>query len=129
MPRVSYIWSRELQEAADQLPSNIGRSSVVHDLIDSFGLLRHMREQKDNGKRSESASHASSLTVNYFELQSEQKEVVTTLGSNTASTTRARVVSPNMELGSVEMMKRYHDPKYVGSFSLWSYFSLSQWSH
>jgi hypothetical protein len=37
--RVSYIWSRQLQDACDQLPSNIGRSSMVHDLHRAFGLF------------------------------------------------------------------------------------------
>lgn len=36
---VSYIWSEELQRISDQLPSNLGRSSLVHDLHRALGLL------------------------------------------------------------------------------------------
>ena len=38
-PRVAYISSPALRDAADRLPSNIGRSSLVHYLIDSLDLL------------------------------------------------------------------------------------------
>lgn len=37
--RVSYIHSDELIEAADQLPANPGRASLVHRLISELGLL------------------------------------------------------------------------------------------
>ncbi|WWC94618.1 hypothetical protein V866_001465 [Kwoniella sp. B9012] len=37
--RVAYIWSQELQDVSDDLPSNIGRSSMVHGLIKALDLL------------------------------------------------------------------------------------------
>ncbi|TXT08966.1 hypothetical protein VHUM_02440 [Vanrija humicola] len=40
MPHTTaYIWSPELQAAADALPANVGRSSAVHSLIRALGLL------------------------------------------------------------------------------------------
>lgn len=37
--RVSYIHSTRLQQIGDELPSNLGRASLVHSLISSCGLL------------------------------------------------------------------------------------------
>jgi len=37
--RVSYIHSPDLQKVGDALPSNLGRSSLVHSLISSYGLI------------------------------------------------------------------------------------------
>ncbi|GAA5915983.1 uncharacterized protein JCM6883_006241 [Sporobolomyces salmoneus] len=37
--RVTYIHSPELQRVGDALPSNLGRASLVHSLISSYGLL------------------------------------------------------------------------------------------
>lgn len=37
--RVAYIWSRELQNACNELPCNIGRSSIVHELHRAYGLF------------------------------------------------------------------------------------------
>lgn len=36
--KVAYIWSPTLQHAADQLPSNIDRSSMVHSLVHALDL-------------------------------------------------------------------------------------------
>lgn len=36
---VSYVWSEDLQRVCDQLPSNLGRSSLLHDLHRTIGLL------------------------------------------------------------------------------------------
>lgn len=36
---VSYVWSENLLKHADKLPSNPGRASRVHSLIDAFGLV------------------------------------------------------------------------------------------
>jgi hypothetical protein len=41
---VKYVWSKLLQDVCDQLPANLGRSSMVHDLIRAFGLLRDVVE-------------------------------------------------------------------------------------
>jgi hypothetical protein len=37
--RVAYVSSRALLVAADRLPSNLGRASLVHQLIKSFNLI------------------------------------------------------------------------------------------
>lgn len=39
MRRVAYVYSDELIRAADCLPANQGRASLVHSLADSYGLL------------------------------------------------------------------------------------------
>ena len=39
MDRVAYLWSSALQDACDQLPCNLDRSTVVHDLHRAYGLL------------------------------------------------------------------------------------------
>ncbi|KAG0662140.1 hypothetical protein C6P46_003533 [Rhodotorula mucilaginosa] len=39
MRRVAYVYSDELIRAADCLPANEGRASLVHSLADSYGLL------------------------------------------------------------------------------------------
>lgn len=38
---LGYCYSQSLEQAADKLPSNIGRSSMVHRLIAAYGLLNH----------------------------------------------------------------------------------------
>lgn len=40
MPTVAYIWSPTLQKAADALPANLNRSSLVHGLAQSLDLLQ-----------------------------------------------------------------------------------------
>lgn len=45
MRTVAYVSSPELREASDQLPSNIGRSSLVHGLIDSLDLISEQRQE------------------------------------------------------------------------------------
>lgn len=37
--RVAYVWSEQLQALSDDLPANLGRSSLVHGLIRALGLL------------------------------------------------------------------------------------------
>lgn len=41
---LAYIWSPALQQSADLLPSNIGRSSFVHALSNALGLLDDTHE-------------------------------------------------------------------------------------
>lgn len=38
-----YIWSSHLQTVSDQLPANLGRSSLIHDLHRATGLWDQMR--------------------------------------------------------------------------------------
>lgn len=92
--RVAYIWSEELQHVADQLPSNIGRSTVVHDLIKSLDLLDIVGDDNQ--------CHVS-------EYGYGAKENHGPIGR------RARVVEPDVErFGRREHLERYHDKKYVG---------------
>jgi hypothetical protein len=39
-PRVAYIWFEQLEELANALPANLGRSSMVHSLINALGLVK-----------------------------------------------------------------------------------------
>lgn len=45
--RVSYIHSRGLTRAADRLPSNVGRASLVHNLTSAIGLLHDQTVESD----------------------------------------------------------------------------------
>jgi hypothetical protein len=93
-PRVAYIWSNELQVAADALPANLGRSTMVHNLIRSLDLL-------DDGS------------------QPAEKDLTECEASSgtTAIVRKALVVPPDRELGSYRALQRYHDTKYVGGCS------------
>lgn len=107
MSRVSYIWSEELQAVSDQLPSNIGRSSVVHDLIDAFGLLHHARASNHDGSESRVVQEAK-------DGQDGQTDIARASETSLETDCRAKVVSPDLDLGTATMMKRYHDVAYVG---------------
>jgi len=45
--RVSYVHSPELQKVGDALPSNLGRSTLVHSLISSYGLIDDGQDTSD----------------------------------------------------------------------------------
>jgi histone deacetylase 1/2/histone deacetylase 8 len=98
-PPVAYIWSQELQDAADRLPANLGRSSMVHELVKSFDLL-----QVNPGSPSTDES------VENKPPSDKESDV----GEVTKSAERAIIVSPDLELGSAEALQRYHDADYVG---------------
>ena len=107
MSRVSYIWSEELQAVSDQLPSNIGRSSVVHDLIDAFGLLHHGKDSNNDGPEPGADSGAE-------HGQDGQTGIARASETSPETDGRAQVVPPDLELGTETMLKRYHDITYVG---------------
>ena len=69
MDRVAYIWSPALQDACDQLPSNLNRSTAIHDLHRAYDLL-----------------DSSDLTV----------------------------YEPDVSLGDVGHLTRFHDRDYIG---------------
>jgi len=102
--RVAYIWSEELQIAADQLPSNLERSTVVHTLITALDLLQVEGQDR-------SSTHDNT--------QEDQAGTVADDGSS-GHLPRAKVVRPDARLGSEENLKRYHDAKYVGSSAQFS---------
>jgi hypothetical protein len=93
--RVAYIHSSRLQATADLLPSNIGRSSVVHNLIHALGLLDRAASRDTAGDGSLSNGAA---------------------GSEVELETMASVVQPDLELGDEVALRRYHDAAYVGSW-------------
>jgi len=119
MPRISYIWSKELQTAADQLPSNIGRSSVVHDLVGAFDLLNHDDNVKHTISQRVNVSEDGDEVhdINRREDQMENTQNALNSGTPAFLGAGARVVAPDPSLGSPEMLKRYHDHKYVGPFA------------
>jgi hypothetical protein len=98
-PRVVYIWSQAMQDAADALPANIGRSSMVHDLIHSLDLLEPAPVATETDPRTPEGAESQGM---------EQT---------------ARVMAPEMELGTAEALRRYHDTKYVGEL-----FSFGGWN-
>lgn len=119
MPRISYIWSKELQTAADQLPSNIGRSSVVHDLVEAFNLLNHDGNVTHTISRRVNGSEEGDIVHNMDHREDQTENTQNALNSGTPASlgVGARVVAPDPSLGSPEMLKRYHDHKYVGPFA------------
>lgn len=110
-PTVAYIWSKTLQEAADQLPYNLGRSTLVHDLIRSLDLLdvtsgcpssntdERGEEDFDRNEDEEAAMHLRSRSIEKGKGRMRS---------------RARVVEPDMSLGTAQSLRRYHDSDYVG---------------
>ncbi|WWC70151.1 uncharacterized protein I206_104098 [Kwoniella pini CBS 10737] len=83
--RVSYIWSQELQDVSDDLPSNIGRSSLVHGLIRALDLLEEI----------------------------SMDEETTEASANPSKLKKAMIVPPDESLGTEECMLKYHDKDYV----------------
>lgn len=53
IPRVSYISSPSLLLAADSLPSNPGRATLVHSLIVALGLLQPTEDDEGEGEGEE----------------------------------------------------------------------------
>lgn len=108
-PRVAYIWSQSLQDAADQLPANVGRSSRVHGLIAALGLL-HREEPKQD---SVSVDRRVQLDREDSEESDAALELPVSLSSKGKG--RATVVAPDVALGSETALKRYHEAGYVGT--------------
>ena len=108
---VSYIWSQQLEDVANDLPSNIGRSSVVHSLVRELGLLDDIDSQVVELPGSDGCVKESD----------ERREVSTAshtpdLLESATSCRRARVVKPDMTLGTRDRLLRYHSGSYVGSY-------------
>ena len=87
-PRVGYVWSRELQGVADQLPANQGRSSLVHGLIHALDLLDTQSES-------------------IISRDENPEEVY-------PPTRRALVIPPDLSLATESSLGQYHDTAYVG---------------
>jgi hypothetical protein len=84
LSRVAYVHSKRLQAVSDQLPSNVGRSSLVHSLIAAYGLLSQGLDK-------------ASLEVDNTDCKGKSK---------------ATVVEPE-EATRLDLL-RYHDAAYVG---------------
>jgi hypothetical protein len=97
--RVAYVWSEELQNAADELPSNIGRSSVVHGLIQALDLL-HDDQYRDDSFSGPQGGHKRRRSPGLDPSSGRRK---------------AWVIPPDHQLGSRDSLKRYHDENYVGT--------------
>ncbi|WVR06889.1 hypothetical protein IAU60_003925 [Kwoniella sp. DSM 27419] len=138
--RIAYIWSEELQEVADDLPSNVGRSSVVHGLIRALDLVEECDEisisRKAAGRQpGDSINHEDGPTpspderVKADEQDGQASEKVireldgasptqaATVTHRTRSTDkdlkRASIVQPDGNLGTRDCILRYHDRGYV----------------
>jgi histone deacetylase 1/2 len=108
-PLVAYIWSQTLQEAADQLPYNLGRSTLGHDLIRSLDLLDGTSGSSPTDEHGEGDSdrHEDEETALHLRSRSIEK------GKGNLRS-RARVIEPDMSLGTAQSLRRYHDSDYVG---------------
>ncbi|SCV72039.1 BQ2448_4733 [Microbotryum intermedium] len=92
--RVAYIHSQELIEAADALPSNLGRASLVHHLVDALDLL----------DLDPDAPH----TAEHRDDPAELDDVQTTAQPRLA---RGKVMEPLS--ATRDMLARFHDLKYI----------------
>lgn len=91
-PRVVYVSSAQGRSYADRLPSNIGRSSIVHALIQSLDLVEDDTTNDNDDDESISTSQS-------------------TLGKEDKPSNRARAVEP-IPAGRSDL-SRFHDRDYV----------------
>lgn len=103
-PRVAYLLSAGLLEASDRLPSNKGRSKLVHSLAFHLGLLDGVEdevlaegEQQDEGTKS------------LLELLLDQGEQP--LSPRHDGSNKAKVYEP--QATSIERLMSYHTKAYV----------------
>lgn len=121
---VCYIVSPELLRCSDALPSNIGRSSLVHSLVYHLGLLdlRDRSENSDADGASASGSRSSGADSPEPSSQAELFERLRGSIDDMADATptslpifnlvrRARVVQP--EPATPQQLKAYHAEAYV----------------
>ncbi len=131
MTSVAYIWSAELQRAADRLPANVGRSSLVHGLVRALGLLENAPDDGEkegavgeggNDETSQTTSdraHAQSgpsdeATKDEDEGEEEEDEVDEDDEGEEPPIRGIRVIPPDLSLGTPAELKRYHDQRYLG---------------
>ena len=99
LPRVVYVSSADTRSYADLLPSNRGRSSIVHSLIEALDLLQdYVIEDQDD-------------VVPHSRIPLEQNGTRTEMPINLA-----RVVQPIPATRSD--LSRFHDRHYVRICSL-----------
>lgn len=46
--RVAYVWSQQLEDVSSELPSNVGRSRQIHDLVRALHLLRQVDDEEED---------------------------------------------------------------------------------
>lgn len=123
--RVVYVWSEDLERAANHLPSNIGRSSVVHDLVRSFDLLaaeditqperqgqspKHPSKTRSADLDEDAAAQEAQALAAETDTDSESVE-----GKPTWPAGLAKVVPPDTNaFGHKDNLTRYHEAGYVG---------------
>lgn len=113
---VAYIWSQGLQDVADALPANLGRSSTVHGLIRALQLADFESAERER-ERGESVSEdavAGNGFVIHGDLEVSEKAATPQPEVKVAQDCMARVVPPMAELATPAEMRRYHEVKYVG---------------
>ena len=113
---MAYVWSQELQDVADDLPANQGRSSMVHGLMQVLDLLQEQRADEIPRSAARDAAEAK-------DGDSDNESVGDDAGDSSnrpeiilpRMTGKATIVPPKLEFGSPSELKRYHDAKYVGT--------------
>nr|ODN86962.1 histone deacetylase 1/2 [Cryptococcus depauperatus CBS 7841] len=115
-PRVSYIWSSSLQRFSDELPSNIGRSNMVHGLIHSLGMLDfsqydEAKLEKDGENNMEEEESMNTQKFDHYG-QKQPSQVLTGL-ANGSNERKAIVRKPDTSLGTKASLLRYHDKLYI----------------
>lgn len=130
---VAYIWSPPLQDVADALPANRGRSSTVHGLIRALQLADFDQaaddKDKEGGEHGEGVNgNSEDASVTRFgivipakdkiEAEPSKAKPVTTVRPDRelAQHRMAKVVPPMTELATPAEMRRYHEVKYVGEY-------------
>ncbi|PWN28131.1 Arginase/deacetylase [Jaminaea rosea] len=103
--RVSYIVSTDLIEASDALPSNLGRSSLVHSLVHHLGLLdistadgeADGAQSEDDDSGSEGSRGALDQTRKPTNTESERSKLLKVLGSGALDQAGADICSSPAE--------------------------------
>ncbi|WVQ99541.1 hypothetical protein IAU59_006677 [Kwoniella sp. CBS 9459] len=120
-PRIAYIWSKELQDVCDDLPSNVGRSKMVHGLIRSLDLVKENDGSLYNDE-TESESQEGVIDGEDEEPMESgpannsngmKTTPIPQLSTNGGASSKAKLVPPDEGLGTKECLLRYHDRTYV----------------
>ncbi|WVF71325.1 hypothetical protein IAT40_006128 [Kwoniella sp. CBS 6097] len=134
LSRIAYVWSQELQDVCDDLPSNVGRSSMVHGLVRSLDLVEDgdgylfEDERESQGQQDENelegkghpnqegeGERARHQEENGHQANGEKTTPTpaSKAGTNGDASRKAIIVSPDEGLGTKECLLRYHDRAYV----------------
>lgn len=113
---VAYVWSPTLQDVADALPANVGRSSTVHGLIRALHLADFDKAEKER-ECGEAANANEEVTANGSATNGTGEDAVESIPASSQEVDHcvAKVVWPMAELATPAEMRRYHEVKYVGA--------------